>query len=168
MKKLLIATLAVVLAGVSINSYADTATSNLGVSASIAATCTISTSPAAFGAYDPVVTHKSAPLDVTGTVTTTCTNGSAVLITLGQGANADTGSDDATPLRRVKSGSNYLSYFLYSDTGRTTEWGNDTSSVIPDPGPGAASALTIYGRMPADQNMPVGSYTDTVVATVTF
>jgi spore coat protein U-like protein len=29
-------------------------------------------------------------------------------------------------------------------------------------------ALTVYGKVPAAQNVPVASYGDTVVATVTF
>src|ERR1035437_2543474 len=45
---------------------AATATANLSVTASVAATCTISTTDVAFGAYDPVVTNLVAPKDGTG------------------------------------------------------------------------------------------------------
>lgn len=168
-KSTIIAALAVVLAGVSINSYAGTATSDLGVSAQIAANCTISTTAVAFGAYDPIVTNKSTALVSNGKVTTICTNGSAVKVTLGQGLSADTGSTDAIPLRQLASGANRLSYFLYSDLGLTTVWGNTDATGKADTGTGVASELTVYGRMPANQNKPVGAdYADTVVATVTF
>jgi len=169
MKKFIIATLAVALAGVGINSYAASpATADLAVSASIAANCTISTGNLAFGAYDSIGTNASAPLDNTGSVTTTCTTGSAVTIRLSQGDNAEALSSDAIPLRQMISGTDLLPYFLYSNAGRTTVWGNDASADVPDVGTGTTSLLTVYGRVPAGQNKPVGSYTDTVVAAVDF
>ncbi|MEH1872450.1 Csu type fimbrial protein [Nostoc sp.] len=145
---------------------AGTATSNLGVSALVTANCTISTTPVAFGNYDPIGANASTDLNGTGSVATTCTNGSSVVITLGQGSNADTGSTDAVPLRRAMSGSNYLSYSLYSDSARTTVWENTTGVAVT--GTGTPVSNTVYGKMVAGQNVPIGSYTDTVVATVTY
>ena len=84
-----------------VNSHAATNTGNLPVNAIVNASCTISTSPVAFGEYDPIVTNKSVALDGAGTVTTTCTLGSAATITLGQGANAAAGSSDAIPVRQI-------------------------------------------------------------------
>lgn len=152
-----------------VDSYAGTATANLDVSATITANCTISTAPLAFGAYDPIVANAAGALDGTGTVTTTCTNGSAATVTLGQGANADTGSTDAIPLRRMNDGgTNYLSYFLYSDSGRTTVFGNTDVTGKGETGTGGTVNTTVYGRVTGGQNKPAGNYTDTVVATVTF
>jgi spore coat protein U-like protein len=166
MKKIL---LIMALECISINSYADTYTANLEVSAQIATNCTISMTAVTFANYDPIVTNKSADLLDTGKVTTTCTNGSSVKITLGQGLNADTGSTDAAPLRQMASGTNRLAYFLYSDSGRTTVWGDTVDTSKADTGTGVASELTVYGRMPANQNKPAKSdYVDTVRATVTF
>jgi spore coat protein U-like protein len=148
---------------------AGTATATLNVTATISANCTISTAPVAFGAYDPIVAHASSPLDGTGTITTTCTSAASPVITLGQGANADTGSTDATPLRQMASGANRLGYSLYQNIARTTTWGN-TSGTAPTAvaGSGVAQAVTVYGQIAAGLNKPVGSYSDTVVATVTF
>lgn len=150
------------------SSYAATDTANLDVSATVSANCTISTAAVAFGTYDPVVTHASTALTSTGTVTTTCTKDAAVAITLGQGANANTGSTDAAPVRRMISGTNYLSYQLYTDEARTAVWGNDATVDVPVTGTGTAVNTTVYGSVLAGQNVPAGSYTDTVVATVTF
>src|SRR5688572_1563401 len=100
---------------------AATDTANVAVSATVTANCTISSTGVSFGSYDPVDTHAAAALDSTGTVTVTCTSGSAGAISLGQGANADTGSTDADPARRMTDGTNFLSYTLFSDSGRTTE-----------------------------------------------
>jgi spore coat protein U-like protein len=150
------------------NSYAATGTANMGVSATIAASCTISASAVAFGAYDPVVTNASDALVGTGGVSTTCTSGAAVIITLSQGVNAAGGSTAAVPLRQMASSTNRLAYLLYSESGRTTVWGDTSATGKADTGTGSASALTVYGSVTGGQSKPPGSYADTVVATVTF
>jgi spore coat protein U-like protein len=151
-----------------VNSEAGTDTTNLPVTAEINANCTISTGPLEFGNYDPIVDNKSSPLNGTGFVTTTCAIGSAVTITLGQGANPAGGSTDTVPLRQMASGANRLAYFLYSEPTRITVWGNTALTGKADTGTGAPSQFTIYGAVTGGQNKPVGSYTDTVVATVTY
>ncbi|MBK1986620.1 spore coat protein U domain-containing protein [Sphaerospermopsis aphanizomenoides BCCUSP55] len=148
---------------------AGTSTANLSASASVTANCTISTSALSFGAYDPLSGNASSPLDGTGAVTITCTNGASAVIMLGQGSNADTGSTDAAPLRRLKdAGTNYLSYSLYKDAGHATVWGNTAGSGLSQTGNGTAQTNTIYGRVTSGQNVSAGSYTDTVTATVSF
>jgi len=149
--------------------HAGSATSNLPVSATVSASCIIdASSGVAFGAYDPIVTHKTLDLDVSGTIDTTCTNGSSATITLGQGLNAAGGSTAAAPIRQMKSGTDLLSYQLYSDSGHTTVW-DDVTGVAAPTGTGAAAPITVYGRVPQGQStVPAGSYTDTVLATVTF
>jgi spore coat protein U-like protein len=148
---------------------ATTATSNLSVTATVTANCTIGTSPVAFGSYDPVVANATSPLNGTGTITVTCTTGSAATITLGQGSDAASGSTDAAPLRQMKdSGTDVLAYTLYQDSGRTTVWGNTAGTGVAETGTGAGQNVTVYGAVTAGQNVPAGSYSDTVVATVTF
>ena len=144
-------------------------TGNLDVSATVAANCVISSTQAvAFGTYDSVTTNASTPLDAAGIVSTICTYGTAALIRLDQGVNPDTGSTDAAPLRRAANGSNMLSYSLYSDATHATTWGNTTPTGKADTGDGDIRKLTVYGRMPAAQRVPVGTYVDTVVAAVDF
>ena len=160
---------ALAMGAVSSTATATTATSNLSVTASVTANCTITTAPVAFGAYDPVVTNASTALNGTGTVSVTCTNGASTTVTLGQGSNANTGSTDAVPARRLKDGAtDYLTYSLYSDTGRTVVWGNTVGTSVAHTGTGLLTALTVYGAVTAGQNVPAGSYSDTVVATITF
>lgn len=156
------------LALMSAGAYAGTATSNLSVTAAVSANCTISTSAVAFGAYDPVSANAASALDGSGSVTVTCTKDSNGTITLGQGANANTGSTDAAPLRRLSDGSNFLSYALFSDASRSTEWGNTAGTGVVHTGTGSSAAVSVYGRVASAQNVPAGNYSDTVVATVTF
>jgi spore coat protein U-like protein len=154
------------------SSIAATDTDNLIVSASVTATCTIATTPVAFGAYDPT---SVSDLTATGAVTVLCTNGTAGYITLGEGANPNVASTPAVPLRQMAGGAaaaGRLGYLLYSEATRTAVWGNTGTTGLAHPGDGTSTALTVYGTIPAAQNVLAGSggtaYADTVVATVTF
>jgi spore coat protein U-like protein len=148
---------------------AATQTDNLTVQATVAANCTITTTAVDFGNYDPVVANLSADLNAQGKVTVLCTTGASTTVTLGQGANADTGSTDTAPVRRMKhSTADFLSYTLYSNSGRTTAWGNTAPTGVAHTGTGSSTDLDVFGTLLHGQNVPVGVYTDTVVATVTF
>lgn len=160
------AAVAVIGTFIAANSYAATNTSNMSVSATVAANCSISAGALSFGTYDTV---SAAAVDGTATISTTCTSGSAATVTLGQGLNAATTSTDAAPLRQMKAGTDVMAYQLYSESGRTTVWGNTTATGKATTGTGSNVDVTVYGRITAGQNtLPAGSYTDTVVATITF
>jgi spore coat protein U-like protein len=143
-------------------------TANLSVTATVSANCTISTTAVAFGEYDPVVTNAAAALNATGKVSVTCTNGAPATITLGQGPDPGAGSTDTLPVRRMKSGANYLNYQLFQEVTHDNVWGNDASSDVANTGNGANQDINVYGVVAAGQNVPTGSYSDTVVATIAF
>lgn len=161
-----VAAAAVIFAGLATEQVsAATATANLSVSATVSNNCTISTAALAFGSYDPVVAHASTNLDGSGTVTIACTKGAATTIGFGLGSNA------AGSTRRMGDGaSDFLTYELYQDSGRTTVWGNSGAGLFtPAAAPSkAARNFTVYGRVTSNQDVPAGSYADTVVATVNF
>jgi spore coat protein U-like protein len=160
MRKLLqIAVGVCAVAGISTAASAGSATANLSVSANVAATCSISTSAVAFGAY------SGSQIDATGTVTANCVSGTAWTIGLGAG----TGSGATTSNRKMTSGANTLSYALFSDAGRTTNWGNTIGTdTIAGTGTGSSDNHTVYGRVAAGTVPAAGSYADTVVATINF
>ena len=147
---------------------AQTATEDLSVTATVASSCTISTTAVAFGPYNPATTHLAAPLDANGAVTVSCTLDAPVAITLGQGADPLGGSTPDVPLRQMASGANLLPYSLFQETGRTTVWGDTIGTGVTTTGTGVSQSFPVFGRIPAAQNVPAGSYADTVVATVTF
>lgn len=158
-------------AGAAFNGFAATDTDNLGVSATVTATCTIATTPVAFGVYDPT---SGTDLAAQGSVTVLCTNGSASTITLGQGTAA-VGDVPGAPVRQMSggaAGAGRLGYFLYHEVGLTTAWGNTAPTGTAHTGTGADAVFTVYGEIPAGQNIIAGSggtaYADTVIATVTF
>ncbi len=145
--------------------FAGTATGNLSVTANVAAVCTINTTPVAFGAYDPVVANASAPLSGTGTVTVACTKGASATVDLGSGANLSGGS------RRMAAGANYLNYALFQDSLHTNVWGSGMAGGTTETYNSttkAPTALTVYGSIPAGQDVSIGSYSDTVVATINY
>lgn len=147
---------------------AATATTTMTNTVTISNNCSIS----AIGfttTYDPVVANVSTNQDVTASVTTTCTVGASPAVTLDQGSNPNTGSTAAIPLRRLSNGgtpASYLSYFLYSDSGRTVVWGSTGPAAVT--ATGSATPITIYARVPSGQSGKAATYTDTVTATVTF
>jgi len=162
----------IVLAGFAVVSFAaesrlvgQSASTNLAVSASVSKNCTISTAPVNFGAYDPVAANATAPLDAVGTVTITCTKGAPAKVGLNAGSNAE-----GTTRRMTGGTAAYLTYELYKDSSHSTVWGDalDTALDIPAAPNRTPRDFPVYGRVVAAQDATVGSYTDTVVATVNF
>ena len=127
------------------------------------AACTISTTPVNFGNYN--VLNPTAT-DSTGRVTITCGTDSNVAIQLGTGVSGTYFS------REMRSGPERLFYNLYRNAARTIIWGDGTSGtqqvIIANPPNFSPRNVTVYGRIPALQDVAVGAYADTVVATVIF
>ena len=161
----ILATIGVLVVSSDSQVVAGSATANLSVTAAVGANCTISTAPVAFPAYDPVVANASTNDDGTGSVIITCTRGSTATIGLGLGLNVS-----GSQMRMKDATTDYLNYALNQDSGRATVWGNSGAGLLspvaaPDKNP---RTFTVYGRIPSAQDVPAGSYTDTVVATVNF
>jgi spore coat protein U-like protein len=151
---------------------AGSTSGTFSVTANVVAACKVNSSTGiAFGNYDPANANATAALPGTGSMNITCTKSTVATVALDQGANANTGSTCTAPDRRMKAGTNFLSYGIYTDTGRQSAWGctsgTNTSSFTSTT---AASgvALTTYGSVPGGQDLPAGAYTDTVTFTVSF
>lgn len=144
---------------------AATATANLSVSATVTNNCTVTTAALAFGTYDPVVANASAGLDGTGRLTVACTKGVAPSIALAAGSNAS----GAT--RRLSDGAgHFLEYGLFQDSNRSTAWSAAGAGIYTAAAAASKASrdFTVYGRVASNQDVPAGSYSDTVVATVNF
>ncbi len=155
-----------------------------GISPSIrAATCSISSTGLAFGSYDP-----TSSTDVTGTGNgiVNCSYvglgdflfGFTVTISLSQG------SSGTYATRTLKQGIQSLDYNLYLNPGASgTVFGDGSagtsSYALCYPGLFASCAgnagqngqpftVPAYGRLPAGQDIAGGSYTDTLIETITF
>lgn len=140
---------------------AATQTASLSVTATVAAKCTIAApNTLAFGDYDPLVDHASSSLDSSATLSVACTKGAPdVWVGLGTGSNN----------RQMSNGSDLLQYELYADAGRSSVWGDSSATGVSySAASKAPQALTVYGRVPAGQDVGAGSYSDSVVATINF
>ena len=149
-------------------SYADTGTSIMNVSATVKHSCSIDTNPMTFGAYDGVVANASTALEATATVISTCTSGATAVITMNAGTSAGSGSDDA-PVRRMAAGAGeYLVYQVYSDVARKTVWGNTVPTGIAINGNGSPQTHKVYGSIPSAQMVPEGDYSDQIYVTIIY
>lgn len=151
---------------------AGSVSGTFAVTANVVAACKINSSAAiAFGNYDPANVNASSPLTSTGNMNITCTKSTAATVSLDQGQNAGTGSTCSAPVRQMKNGTNMLAYAIYSDSGRTSPWGctagTNTASFTSTTASSGVS-LTTYGSVPPGQDLPAGSYADTVTFTVSF
>ena len=142
--------------------FAATASGSFAVTASVSPTCNVATSDVAFGAYDPA---SATARDAEGAVRVTCTN----TTTYNVGLDAGTGSGATVSNRKMTGGSETLDYALYSNSGRTTNWGNTVGTdTVSGTGNGSAQTLTVYGRIAASQYPAPASYSDTITATITY
>lgn len=143
---------------------------NIVVSANVAASCSVSTSPLAFGAYDP---QSASAKRVSTSISVTCVQGSVATVALDNGANFN-----AT--RRMSNGASTPSYIAYgifqpasnapsAACAYTAPWGSAATAFVTTAAPDlTARTYNVCGEIPAAQDVPTGSYTDTVQAVVTF
>jgi spore coat protein U-like protein len=134
-------------------------------------TCSFSSTPGmAFGAYDDA---SAVATDSSSSVVVRCirilgTNNANVVLQLGPSASSGT-----VATRQMASGANRMNYNLYRDAGRSQVWGQtsgtDTVTInTGNIGNGQSTdvTFTIFGRVPALQNVAPGAYSDSVQMTV--
>ena len=129
--------------------------------------CTVSAGALGFGTYDPTL---PAVLTSTGTIDITCTvtsHSNPLSIALSAGSGTYTA-------RTMMSGASKLGYNLYLDAAHTQVWGDgtggsvlDNTTIVRHAGVAALTA-TVYGLLPALQDVAPGTYTDTITVTVSF
>jgi spore coat protein U-like protein len=143
-------------------SFAATATTTFTVQVTLTATCVINSAGTLNFGTQGVLT---ANVDQTSTIAVQCTDTTPYDI----GLDAGVGSGASVATRKMTSGGATVNYRLYSDTGRTTVWGNTVlTDTVNATGNGASQSYTVYGRIPAQTTPAPGTYTDTVTVTVTY
>ncbi len=134
-------------------------------SAARAASCSFNTiAGVSFGNYDVFASTATASA---GNLAYTCTGGASVTITLSKGS-----APSFSPRWLLGPPGFHLTYNLYLDAGGSTIWGDGTGTTSLygpiSPADNATVMVPIFGSIPAGQDVPVGSYSDTVTATITF
>jgi len=136
--------------------------------------CTFSTTGVAFGVYDPVASTAST---ATGNLTVRCTHIGGGATKANYTAALSTGSSGTYAQRQMRAGGSILNYNLFDGASYTRIWGNGTAgtgvivgSLLVNPGSNQVNEAfhPIYGNIPAQQSAAIGSYTDTILVTLTF
>lgn len=148
----------------SVHTFAASTTTTFQATSTVSRNCTFNgTAQAlAFGGYDPMATQ---PLDATSTFQIRCTKNTSVSIALNNGIYAS-----GTQRRMSDLNNQFLNYQIYTNATRSTIW-NSTNTVNLTPPSSTPQTLTVYGRIPAGQNVPGGqarTYADTITITATF
>ena len=134
--------------------------------------CTVATTPVAFGTYDPT---SSTPLNSDGSILLTCSGLVGALITYNVSVSKGVNSASFSP-RRMASGANRLDYDLYTSSAYSSVWGDGSGGTQTVSGnlpilllAGTTRNIPIYGRIPGGQPaVRPGAYSDAVVITVTY
>jgi spore coat protein U-like protein len=142
--------------------FASPTTSTFQVQVTVQASCTIVSSPTVdFGTQGAF----TANVDQASIIQVQCTNTTPYDI----GLNAGTGSGATVAVRKMTSGGATVNYSLYTNNARTTVWGNTIgTNTVSSTGSGNAQNVTVFGRVPSQTTPAPATYTDTIVATVTY
>lgn len=117
------------------------------------ANCTVSSSGVVFGGYD---VFEINPNDSVGTIIVNCNTSTPYTLKPSEGYS---GFNE----RRMMHGDNHLIYNLYKDPSHNLIWGD--ANMIQGKN---TAEYSIYGRIPARQNVSVGSYNDTLTITLEY
>ncbi len=170
-KNLSIRLAVVLLASVfSVSAYAQakTKSATVEVTASVESNCEISANSLNFGVYDP---RNQADTLANSAITLTCVKNTPITGVELSGLNSNGG-------RQMKDGSNTLNYQVYkaADTAgtpcsasSTSVWGVLTDALNPGIAPDSSAKIyNMCGVIPAQQDVAVGNYKDTLTATVSY
>lgn len=134
--------------------------SSFTVSAYVLPSCKVSASNMNFGSSGII----AANVDATATLTLTCSNGAPYTVSL---SNGNTGTSPI--LRKMVNGANSITYGLYRDAARSAQWGSTIgTNTASGTGNGSLQTMTVYGRVQPQNTPAPGTYTDTIVVTITY
>jgi len=135
------------------------------VASAAAASCKVTSSNLAFGNYDMM---NAVPTTVTGAnlIVVTCSRGAGTMT-----VDLSAGGNGTYFPRAMRFGTNVLTYNLYTTVSLTTVWGNGsggTGNIVWSYNNNSSNVFSVYGKIPAQQNVSTGSYSDSITITVSF
>ncbi|MEA2858776.1 MAG: hypothetical protein QOC72_815 [Methylobacteriaceae bacterium] len=151
-----------ILAGSMTAANATSTTNTFSIQLTISASCAISSASSLnFGTSGVIATA----INQTSTLQVQCTSTTPYDI----GLNAGTATGATVTSRKMTSGSNTISYSLFSDSGMTTNWGQTIGTdTVSSTGTGGTQSFTVYAQVPAQSTPAPGAYSDTITVTVTY
>jgi spore coat protein U-like protein len=138
--------------------------------------CSISVStPVAFGQYD---VFNPVAVDTVGALRMVCNRVSAPSARVSYSIALSPGFGGAyVPSRQLSGGATRMNYNLYIDAARSQIWGDGsggsavvtgTTARLTPARPSVTVNHSVYGRIPALQDLAVGGYFDFITVTVTY
>jgi spore coat protein U-like protein len=135
--------------------------------------CTVSAGGIAFGIYNPLNATATAS---TGSLRVTCTGSGSGSANVTVNVSLSTGLSGAYSTRKMFSGGNALNYNIYWSTAYAQIIGDGSGgSFAGSAGPftvfaGSSNSATgtMYGLIPASQDVAPGSYSDIVTVTASY
>ena len=131
------------------------------------AACVVTAPTLSFGPYDGL---SGAPATTSATAVVTCNETPPPTVTLELGPSAVSGGFFPRQMRH-DSGSDRLAYNFYVDAGGAAVWGDGTGGTATRSDrvfKNKPWTVTLYGRIPAGQDVSAGSYSDTLTITINF
>ncbi len=129
--------------------------------------CIVTAPNLSFGPYDGL---SGAAGSTSGTAVITCNEAPPPTVTLEIGPSGVSGGFFPRQMQQ-QGGSDRLAYNFYASAGSGAVWGDGTGGTVTSSArvnKGKPWVVTIYGRMPAGQDVSAGSYSDTVAITINF
>jgi spore coat protein U-like protein len=140
--------------------------------AAVTFTCTVGATGVAFGTYNPLSPVGDSAV---GSWTVTCNALGSGSATVAGTLTLSAGSSGSYAARTMKSGTHALQYNIYASAGHSQVIGDGSAGTfaLSDSGTVTAGQVyqitgSMYGFMPPSQDIAAGSYTDTIVVTVTY
>ena len=131
------------------------------VQAANISSCLVSASTLDFGTAGALTSN----VDTTNSIDVTCTLGTTYQIGL-SGGNA--AAADPTQ-RKMSFGATDITYGIYSNAAYTLPWGDTLgTNTVAGTATGTVQSYTAYGRVPVQPTPLPGTYTDSIVVTVTY
>jgi spore coat protein U-like protein len=131
------------------------------VHANIVSACTVQASNLNFGSAGVLNSN----VDANNTISVNCSNGTPYTIGLDGGLS---GASNPT-MRKMTSGISTINYGNYQNSTRSVPWGNATGTdTISNVGNGTTQNYTAHGRVQIQSTPPPGTYTDTIIVTMTY
>jgi spore coat protein U-like protein len=140
--------------------------------AAVTFTCTVSASGIAFGNYNPLSPTGDSAVGSWSVICNAIGSGSA---TVAGTLTLSTGSSGNYAARTMKSGTHALQYNIYLTPSHAQIMGDGSAGTFAPSDSGTVTAGQVYqvtgsmyGFMPPSQDVPAGSYSDSIVVTVTY
>lgn len=140
--------------------------------AAVTFTCTVSATGIAFGIYNPLSPGGDA---AAGSWSVTCNALGSGSATVAGTLSLSTGSSGSYASRTMRSGTQALQYNIYLTPSHTQVIGDGSAGTfaLSDSGTVTAGQVyqvtgSMYGFLPPSQDVAAGSYSDSIVVTVTY